>query len=112
MAQAEKKEKNAKQQTKDVARSIEPQPGIIIIELLKIKSKIEKDLKKKSPELIITKESIQSRMKHVLESSGNTLEVWDEHPDQGIIYAIGEEMSNERGSHSFNAIQPRSRLWL
>lgn len=75
---------------------IAPQPGVIIIDVLKIVSKTENDLKKKSPELIISDDAIKSRMKQVIESSGNVLDVWDEHPDQAIIVALPYDIALER----------------
>lgn len=75
---------------------ISPQPGVIIIDVLKIVSKIEKDLKKKSPDLIISDDAIKSRMNQVIESSGNVLDVWDEHPDQAIIVALPYDIALER----------------
>jgi hypothetical protein len=75
---------------------IAPQPGVIVIDVLSIQSKVERDLKKKSPELIISDDAIKSRMKQVIESSGNVLDVWDEHPDQAIIVALPYDIALER----------------
>lgn len=75
---------------------IAPQPGVVVIDVLSIQSKVERDLKKKSPELIISDDAIKSRMKQVIESSGNVLDVWDEHPDQAIIVALPYDIALER----------------
>lgn len=75
---------------------IAAQPGVIIIDVLKIESKVEKDLKKKNPNLFISEESIQARMKQIIESTGNITEVWDEHPDQAIIVALPYDIAEER----------------
>jgi len=75
---------------------IAAQPGVIIIDVLKIESKVEKDLKKKNPNLLISEESIKARMKQIIESTGNVTEVWDEHPDQAIIVALPYDIADER----------------
>lgn len=75
---------------------IAAQPGVIIIDVLKIESKVEKDLKKKNPDLLISEESIKARMKQIIESTGNVTEVWDEHPDQAIIVALPYDIAEER----------------
>lgn len=75
---------------------IAAQPGVIIIDVLKIESKVEKDLKKKNPNLLISEESIKARIKQIIESTGNVTEVWDEHPDQAIIVALPYDIADER----------------
>jgi len=75
---------------------IAAQPGVIIIDVLNIESKVEKDLKKKNPDLLISEESIKARMKQIIESTGNVTEVWDEHPDQAIIVALSYDIAEDR----------------
>jgi hypothetical protein len=75
---------------------IDPQPGNVIVEMLTIKSKIEKDLIKKSPDLIVDKEQVKARMEQVIKSTGNVTTVWEEHPDQAIIVVIPYDLALER----------------
>ena len=73
-----------------------PMPGVVIVELLSIESKVEKDLKKKSPDLIVSAESVKARAKQIIETTGNILEVYDQHPDQAIIIAIPYDLAQEK----------------
>ena len=73
-----------------------PMPGVVIVELLTIESKVEKDLKKKSPDLIVSSESVKARAKQIIETTGNILEVYDQHPDQAIIIAIPYDLAQEK----------------
>jgi len=75
---------------------IYPQPGNVIVDMLTIESKVEKDLKKKNPELIIDKEQVKARMEQVIKSTGTVTAVWEEHPDQAIIVALPYDMALER----------------
>ena len=81
---------------KTASIKIAPQPGVVIVELLNIESKVEKDLKKKSPDLVVSQETIKARAKQIIESTGNILEVYDQHPDQAIIIAIPYELAQEK----------------
>jgi len=75
---------------------IDPQAGNIIVDILTIESKVEKELKKKNPELIIDKEQVKARMEQVIKSTGTVTAVWEEHPDQAIIVALPYDMALER----------------
>lgn len=75
---------------------IAPQPGVIVIDVLSIQSKVERDLKKKNPNLLVSDESIKARMNQIIETTGNVTEVWDEHPDQAIIVALPYDIAEER----------------
>jgi len=75
--------------------SIKPVPNIIIVERIKVDSKLDKEQKKKDPKVVIPKEQIAKLNQEALESTGDVLAVWEEHPLIGIIIAIGDNVAKE-----------------
>lgn len=75
---------------------VDPMPGVVIVELLNIESKVAKDLKKKSPDLLISEDAIKQRMKQIIDTTGDILQVWDQHPDQAVIIAIPTAVAEEK----------------
>jgi hypothetical protein len=75
--------------------SLRPSPNMVIIERLKVDSKLDKEQKKKDPKVILSKEMIAKRNQEALESSKDILSVWEEHPLIGIVVAVGDKISEE-----------------
>ena len=76
---------------------VQPGHNVIIVERINIQSKLEKSQKEKAPKLQLTKDQIAKMNIEKLQSSGDILSVWDEHPMQAVIVAINDKLSDETG---------------
>jgi len=76
---------------------IAPMLNMIVIDQIKVVSKIEKKQKEKNPKVIMTDDTVKKMIDDTLESTHNILDVYDEHPYCGIIVAIGANVRNETG---------------
>jgi len=76
---------------------ISPMLNMIVIEQLKVVSKIEKKQKEKNPKVILTDDNIKKMIDDTLETTHNILDVYDQHPYCGIIIAIGNNVRKETG---------------
>jgi len=74
---------------------VQPTPNLIIVERIKIDSKLAKAQKEKLPKLQITKEQIAKMNKDKIESTGDILSVWDVHPLQAKVISIPDKLSKE-----------------
>ena len=75
---------------------VDPMPGTIIIELLNVVSKVEEKLRKEAPNLVISQDQIKSRIKQVIENTGDILQVYEQHPDQAIIIALPHDQAIDK----------------
>jgi len=74
---------------------IEPMRGMIIMDVIDVRSEIEKRMEKQKLQ-VPDKEKLQNQIRQEMQSKGVT-EVYKEHPDQGIIMAIRPEDAEEHG---------------
>jgi len=71
--------------------------NMIVIEQLKVVSKIEKKQLEKNPKVILTDESVKKMIDEVMTETHDILKVYDQHPYVGIIIALGENVRKETG---------------
>ena len=64
----------------------------IVVEMCKVESLIEQNLKKKTPSLIIDKEQLRSLEKQKMEQTQDITQIYSEHPMQAVIVAIGSSI--------------------
>ena len=64
----------------------------IVVEMCKVESLIEQNLKKKTPSLIIDKEQLRSLEKQRMEQTQDITQIYSEHPMQAVIVAIGSSI--------------------
>jgi hypothetical protein len=76
---------------------IAPMTNMIVVERIKVMSKLEKDQLKKDKKITLTKDQIAKRNQEVLDETKDVLKIWEEHPLVGIIVAIGDSVANETG---------------
>lgn len=76
---------------------IAPITNMIVVERIKIESKLEKDQKKKDNKITLTRDQIAKRNQEVLDETKDVLKVWEEHPLVCVIVAIGENVQKETG---------------
>jgi len=76
---------------------ISPMLNMIVIEQLKVVSKIEKKQLEKNPKVILTDESVKKMIDEVMTETHDILKVYDQHPYVGIIIALGENVRKETG---------------
>ena len=76
---------------------IAPSFNLIVVEPIKVKSKLEKDQLKKDNKVVLTKDAISNRNRAILEESGDITSVWDEHPKQAVIVALSDKLKEETG---------------
>ena len=76
---------------------VQPGHNVIIVERINIQSKLEKSQKAKAPALQLTKDQISKMNIEKLQSSGDILTVWDEHPMQAVVVAISDDVSDQVG---------------
>lgn len=86
---------------------IAPMTNMIVIERIKVMSKLEKNQLKKDNKIVLTKEQITQRNQEVLDQTKDVLKVWEEHPLVGIIVAIGDNVAKETGYEVGNKVACR-----
>jgi len=74
---------------------VQPTANIIIVERIKIDSKLAKAQKAKLPNLQITNEQIAKMNEEKIEATGDILSVWDTHPLQAKVISISDKLSKE-----------------
>lgn len=74
-----------------------PSVNVIVVERILIKSEVEKSMRSKAPNLIMSNADILKVNQDKFDSTKNVLDVWHEHPLQGIIVAISNKTADETG---------------